>query len=262
MNRDPYDVLGIPRSASNEEIKTAYRTLAKRYHPDVNNGAAAAESKMKEINEAYAILMKGAPQTGSEGGARQGQRTYRSPYGSYGGGSSQQQSGDPFEEFFRSFGMGGFGGSFRNGQRQGYSGGTAGFENRTETNPELFKVRGAVQEGDYQKARYLLDGMYNRPAAWYYWSALVHLGTGQRMASLADARTCVSMEPDNAEFQSLLRSLQASGQQYQRRTMDFDGIRSLICGNPCLTVCVANMLCNCLCNNGCGNCTAGPTMRY
>jgi DnaJ-class molecular chaperone len=54
--RDYYEVLAVPRTASMEEIKKAYRTLARKYHPDVNPGDKTAEEKFKELNEAYAVL--------------------------------------------------------------------------------------------------------------------------------------------------------------------------------------------------------------
>ena len=54
-NRDYYEILGVPRNASTEEIKAAFRKLARQYHPDVNK-EADAEEKFKEINEAYGVL--------------------------------------------------------------------------------------------------------------------------------------------------------------------------------------------------------------
>ena len=53
MARDPYEVLGVPRDASADDIKSAYRRLAKRYHPDLNPGNPAAAQKMNEVNQAY-----------------------------------------------------------------------------------------------------------------------------------------------------------------------------------------------------------------
>ena len=54
--RDLYEVLGVSKNATDNELKKAYRVLAKKYHPDANPGDKEAEAKFKEASEAYAIL--------------------------------------------------------------------------------------------------------------------------------------------------------------------------------------------------------------
>ena len=76
MNQDPYKVLGVSPGASDDEIKAAYKKLAKKYHPDVNQGSAEAEARMKEINSAYASIMKNKNSGGES--------AYGGPYGGYG----------------------------------------------------------------------------------------------------------------------------------------------------------------------------------
>src|SRR5207247_3045644 len=55
-NQDYYEVLGVPRKASLKDIRTAFRKLARKYHPDLNPGDKAAEEKFKQIQEAYDVL--------------------------------------------------------------------------------------------------------------------------------------------------------------------------------------------------------------
>ena len=56
MAKDYYSVLGVDKNASDDDIKSAYRTLAKKYHPDLNKDNPEAETKFKEVNEAYSVL--------------------------------------------------------------------------------------------------------------------------------------------------------------------------------------------------------------
>ncbi len=90
--RDPYEVLGVPRGASEEEVTKAYRKLAKKYHPDLNPGDEEAAQKMSEINAAYDSI--------KNGGVQQTYNTGSSTYGGYNTAGGQSQE-DPFREFWQ-----------------------------------------------------------------------------------------------------------------------------------------------------------------
>lgn len=120
--KDYYKMLGVEKSASQADIKKAYRALAKKYHPDKNKGDKAAENKFKDISEAYEVLgdkdkRAQYDQLGAnwrqfqQGGGPSGGR-----YQSYGGGFSQQDINDMF-------GGGGGGGGFSDFFEQFFGGG-------------------------------------------------------------------------------------------------------------------------------------------
>jgi len=92
--QDPYRVLGVSPQATDDEVKKAYRALAKKYHPDVNNGSADAEARMKEVNEAYSTVMKwrreGTGASGYEGNHGGGQQGYAG--GTYGSANPHMQA--------------------------------------------------------------------------------------------------------------------------------------------------------------------------
>ncbi|MBC7487038.1 MAG: DnaJ domain-containing protein, partial [Cytophagaceae bacterium] len=116
--RDYYDILGVPKGSSAEDVKKAYRKLAIKYHPDKNPDDPSAEEKFKEAAEAYEIL------SSPEKRQRYDQYGHQGNQGGYGGGGSMNME-DIFSQFGDIFGGGfgggggGFGGGGGRGQRKG-----------------------------------------------------------------------------------------------------------------------------------------------
>ena len=112
--RDYYDVLGVDKSVSDDDLKKAYRKAAKKYHPDLHPGDAEAEKKFKEVNEAYEVL------SNKEKRARYDQFGHAGVDPNFGAGGGQGACGGGFTgdfgdlgDIFSSF----FGGGFGGGQR-------------------------------------------------------------------------------------------------------------------------------------------------
>ncbi len=108
--RDPYEVLGVGRNASADEIKKAYRKLALKYHPDKNPGDHAAEDRFKEAASAYEVL--GDPD----------KKARYDRFGHAGAGGGFQGGGMNMEDIFSQFGDI-FGGAFGGGGFGGFGGG-------------------------------------------------------------------------------------------------------------------------------------------
>jgi len=172
--KDFYEVLGVSKTATPEELKKAYRKLALEWHPD-RNKAANANEKFKEINEAYAVLSDKqkrttydqfghdafAPGSGMGGGAGQGpfggfggqQGPFQYSYSSSGGNPFGSDFVDPFEIFEQFFG-GGFGGGGRGGGRQrrnAYEISISFMEAVHGVTKEVMVPRGGAGEGSQKK---------------------------------------------------------------------------------------------------------------
>ena len=244
--RDPYEVLGVQRGASDDEIKKAYRAKCKRWHPDLNPNDPTAEEHFKEVQAAYDAITKGdtGPQMGGNPyGGYQQQSYNRQGYGQQGYG--QQNYGytgfDGFDGFegFDPFGFGfGFGGY----QQAGPS------ASGTDT-PEMQAARNFVASGRYAEARRVLDGMTGRNARWYYLSSLANQGLGNSIDALQDARRAAQMEPGNTEYQMNLRNLQNPGRTYRTQTT-YAQPGGLM--RWCWSMILLNLLCNCCCGGGWG----------
>ena len=246
MNRDPFSVLGVSPSATEDEIKTAYRRLAKQYHPDLNPGDQFAEAKMKEINEAYteAIRLKKAGETWRPDMEREryGERPYGNDQNSYGQpfGSYQQYGQwsqdpfssynefNPFEQFFRSAGSQ-----------------ATPFRTRNYFNPELKTVEQHLLAQRFHDALNLLNRIPQHGADWHALYARADIGLGNRISALDHARKAVQMAPDDEDYQLLLRAVESGRRQYERTRQNGYDFRSAVCSNPFVSCCAVNLLCNC-----------------
>ena len=201
---DPYSVLGVSPNASDEEIKKAYRELARKYHPDnyQNNPLAdLAEEKMKEVNEAYDAINKMR-----SGGSHSGGGSY--------GGSAYQQSG-------------GYGYGYQ--QRQSSSSGAL-----------YSRVRQAINAGNIDAAERLLRGAPTQDAEWHFFSGCIAYRRGWLDEARQQYQIACNADPGNMEYRQALNMMQQGGQAYRPYGNTATGMEACDC---CTTLMCAQCLC-------------------
>lgn len=181
---DPYQVLGVSPNATDDQIKNAYRELARKYHPDnyANNPLAdLAQEKMKEINEAYDQIQRQRKQQSSQQGY-----------------SRQGYAGQPGYNR-QSYGSQGYG-------RQSYGG---------QSYSQFSDIRQLLNANRISDAEELLEGIPQprRDAEWYYLRGRVFYVRGWLDQAYNHYARATQMNPSNAEYQNALNQL-----MWQRNT--------------------------------------------
>ena len=232
---DPYKVLGVSRDATDDEIKKAYRSLSRKYHPDanVNNpNKDQAEEKFKQVQQAYDQIMK-ERQPGASYGP-----SYGNPRRDYGGGTAGRDYEDP--------GYGGFGGFGGFGDFWGFGGAYSRQQSARSNEPIEFQAAANyINAGHYQEALNVLNRMSERTAKWYFLSAIANSGLGNQINALEHARRASQMEPDNMQYSSLVSRLESGGRWYQAQS-DGYGWGNVAGMDSCLT-----RVCMCMACSGC-----------
>ncbi|MBQ0059114.1 MAG: DnaJ domain-containing protein [Lachnospiraceae bacterium] len=254
MIADPFKVLGITESATDVEVKKAYREMSKKYHPDANpDNQEAAEEKFKEIQEAYRQIVNarehGTSPYGSSssyGGAGYGGAGYGgSPYGQYYGGSQQgygsqgsrQSYGGAYQEPF------GYGFEEFFNQWARYSEQQRAQQAQNESN-EMRAAANLINAGQYQQAITALSGVResDRDARWYYYYGVANSGMGNNFAAQEAAKKAVDLDPSNEEYRQFFNRVQYGRQVYRQRGNSYGATGSPV---GCLTTfCLANLCCN------------------
>ena len=209
--RDPYEVLGVPSSATDEEVKKAYRNLARKYHPDNYHDsplADVAQEKMKEINEAYEEVQS----MRKNGGAGQ------SSYGGYGRNPYEQ---NPY---------GAYGG--------GYGG-----------DPAFVRVRLSIAQGELNLAEELLNAMSDHNAEWNFLKSAICYRRGWMDEAKRYYETAVQMNPNNPEYRRALDILEGQGTTYRPNGYG-NRSTAVFGGDACTRICGALICVNCLASAG------------
>ena len=209
--RDPYQVLGVPSTATDEEVKKAYRDLARKYHPDNyhdNPLADLAQERMKEINEAYEAVQS----------QRKAQRS---------GGYSASGAG---------YGT-------------GYGGYQSAYQGPYQGSSRYQRVRMAISSGDLNLAEELLNAQTNHDAEWNFLKGVICYRKGWMDEAKRYYETAVQMAPNNPEYRRALDIMEGRGntyrpQGYGNRTTGTFG------SDECTKICGTLICVNCLCGGG------------
>ena len=227
---DPYRVLGVSRNASDDEIKKAYRTLSRKYHPDanINNpNKAQAEEKFKEVQQAYDQIMK-----------EKQQGTAYDGFG-YGGGGTNSDSWGSWDAWGNY--RGGFGG------QGGY-----GSQNSTES-LEMQAAANYIANRHYREALNALGGVpeSERGGRWYYYSAIANQGLGNQVTAREHIARAVALEPSNLQYRQFQQNMEYGNSWYEERGAAYERPYAGV-AKWCLNLFLLNLFCNAFCCGPCG----------
>lgn len=237
--RDPYEVLGVERGASEEEVTKAYRKLAKKYHPDLNPDNETASKMMSEINAAYDQIKSGKADTSPFSSSRTN--------GNYTNGQYTYSYADFFEEIFRRYGG--------NGQYE------QAYETGSGYSQIFARARRLIENGQYAAAISILNSMPERNAYWYYLSAVANYGAGNLTTAYEYADKACAEEPDNLDYRNLRERLLNMQSGYRQQSYEYGRQRS-VGGSPCFRSVILTFLVNLLCCWGRHCCSFGSYGGY
>ena len=247
---DPYSVLGVSRDATDEEIKKAYRTLSRKYHPDanINNpNKDKAEEMFKTIQQAYNQIMK-EKQGGYTSSAYSQNRGGTGSYG-YDGDYQNNRNGQSGN------GYDGFGGYYGGGSNSGYSGGASNMNGNDDTTVHLRAAANYINNGGYDEALNVLSAIQDKDARWYYYSAMANSGKGNQATAMEHARRAVELDPDNMQYRMFYQRMNSGGEWYSGRQQTYQNPAGGM-GSWCMKLIFINLMCNC-CLGGGGLCCPG-----